>query len=135
IATSPWDNQDPADGTLIFRVILAQFLPDNLVPAVGGAASEPYEGQWFEDGAWEPASPELFSPLPINLTGGAKSSESATGTYRQPTQNAAGGGTDAAGAAAARLRQQYAAHPGLSSPPPGVPDTSAGAAAALLPKG
>jgi copper transport protein len=72
IATSPWDDRDPAVGTLIFRVVLAEFLPDNLIPSsgAGGAASEPYEGQFFTDGAWEPASPELFSPLPINLGGG-----------------------------------------------------------------
>jgi len=69
IATSPWDDRDPAEGTLIFRMVLAQFLPDNLIPAGGGAPSEPYEGNFFVDGAWEPASPELFSPLPINLTG------------------------------------------------------------------
>jgi hypothetical protein len=69
IATSPWDDRNPAEGTLIFRMVLAQFLPDNLIPSGGGAPSEPYEGTFFVDGAWEPASPEFFSPLPINLTG------------------------------------------------------------------
>ncbi len=76
IATSPWDNRDPADGTLIFRMVLAQFLPDNLIPTGGGSPGEPYEGQFFTDGAWEPATNELFSPLPIDLTG-AKSTTSA----------------------------------------------------------
>jgi ABC-type branched-subunit amino acid transport system substrate-binding protein len=74
IATSPWDNRDPAEGTLIFRMVLAEFLPDNLIPTGGGSPGEPYEGQFFEDGAWEPATPELFSPLHINLTGSASSS-------------------------------------------------------------
>jgi methionine-rich copper-binding protein CopC/putative copper export protein len=69
IATSPWSDRNPAAGTLIFRMVLAQFLPGNLIPAGGGAPSEPYAGQFFVNGAWEPASPELFSPLPINLTG------------------------------------------------------------------
>lgn len=70
IATSPWSDRDPASGTLIFRTVLAQFLPDNLIPAGGGGApSEPYTGQFFLNGAWEPASPQLFSPLPIALTG------------------------------------------------------------------
>ncbi len=80
IATSPWDDKDPAAGTLIFRMVLAEFLPDNLIPSSGGggAASEPYEGQFFTDGSWEPASPELFSPLPINLTG--KTSKTGTPT-------------------------------------------------------
>jgi hypothetical protein len=72
IATSPWDNRDPAAGTLIFRMVLAQFLPDNLIPTGGGSPGEPYEGQFFQDGAWEPATSELFSPLHINLTGSAK---------------------------------------------------------------
>jgi hypothetical protein len=101
IATSPWDSRDPAEGTLIFRALLAQFLPDNLIPAGNGAPSEPYEGQFFQDGAWEPASPELFSPLPINLIG--KQSGHA------PIQNPAGGGTDGAGSSAAKLRAQIAA--------------------------
>ena len=80
IATSPWDDKDPAEGTLIFRMVLAEFLPDNLIPSsgAGGAASEPYEGQFFTDGAWEPASPELFSPLPINLTGSKSGSPKKT---------------------------------------------------------
>jgi hypothetical protein len=50
-------------------MVLAQFLPDNLIPSGNGAPSEPYSGNFFVNGAWEPASPELFSPLPINLTG------------------------------------------------------------------
>lgn len=91
IATSPWSNRDPADGTLIFRMLLAEFLPDNLIPAGNGAPSEPYEGQFFEDGAWEPASPELFSTLNLPTPRGSKSSN---GTYRAPIQNAPGGGTD-----------------------------------------
>jgi copper transport protein len=91
IATSPWSNRDPADGTLIFRMLLAQFLPDNLIPSGGGAPSEPYEGQFFENGAWEPASPELFSPLNLPVARGATSSN---GTYRAPIQNLPGGGTD-----------------------------------------
>jgi ABC-type branched-subunit amino acid transport system substrate-binding protein len=73
IATSPWDNREPAAGTLIFRTVLAQFLPDNLIPTGGGSPGEPYEGQFFQNGAWEPASSELFSPLPINLTGSTSS--------------------------------------------------------------
>ncbi|MEA2198462.1 MAG: copper transport protein, partial [Solirubrobacteraceae bacterium] len=91
IATSPWSNRDPADGTLIFRMVLAQFLPDNLIPSGGGAPSEPYEGQFFQNGAWEPASPELFSPLNLPVARGATSS---SGTYRAPIQNLPGGGTD-----------------------------------------
>jgi copper transport protein len=91
IATSPWSNRDPADGTLIFRMLLAEFLPDNLIPSGNGAPSEPYEGQFFEDGAWEPASPELFSPLNLPVARGATSS---SGTYRAPIQNLPGGGTD-----------------------------------------
>ncbi len=109
IATSPWDDADPADGTLIFRVILAQFLPDNLIPTGGGDPGEPYEGQFFEDGAWEPASPELFSPLDINLTGGSAGSESAQGDYQAPIQNPAGGGTDGDSKAAKALRAKIAA--------------------------
>jgi methionine-rich copper-binding protein CopC/putative copper export protein len=82
IATSPWDDKDPALGTLIFRMLLAQFLPENLIPAGGGggAASEPYGGQFFVNGAWEPASPELFSPLPINLTGSKTGSSKPKGS-------------------------------------------------------
>jgi hypothetical protein len=85
IATSPWDSHDPALGTLIFRVVLAEFLPDNLIPAGGGAPSEPYEGNFFEDGAWEPASNELFSPLKINLTGQVSSNNPGTGGGSSPS--------------------------------------------------
>src|SRR5581483_2854557 len=111
IATSPWDSRGPAQGTLIFRALLAQFLPDNLIPAGSGASSEPYEGQFFQDGAWEPAAPQLFSPLPIDLAGNSGSSESATGNSPAAIQNPAGGGTDAGTAAAAKLRAQIASGP------------------------
>jgi methionine-rich copper-binding protein CopC/putative copper export protein/ABC-type branched-subunit amino acid transport system substrate-binding protein len=65
IATSPWDPSDPASGTLIFRVLLAEFLTDNLIPSVNGGPAEPYEGDFFTDGSWEQATPELFSPLKL----------------------------------------------------------------------
>jgi ABC-type branched-subunit amino acid transport system substrate-binding protein len=109
IATSPWDSADPADGTLIFRALLAQFLPDNLIPSGNGAPSEPYEGQFFQNGAWEPASPELFSPLAINLAGRTGSTSTPEGTYGAPIQNPAGGGTDSGAPSAVRLRAQIAA--------------------------
>lgn len=80
IATSPWDDRNPAQGTLIFRTVLAQFLPDNLIPSGGGAPSEPYDGRFFVNGAWEPASPEFFSPLPINLTGAKPGSSKSGGS-------------------------------------------------------
>jgi putative copper export protein/ABC-type branched-subunit amino acid transport system substrate-binding protein len=128
IATSPWDSRNPAAGTLIFRVILAEFLSDNLIPEGTGAASEPYEGQWFEDGAWEPATPELFSPLNINLTGDAKGSEnSAGGVYRQPLQNPAGGGTDAASKASAQLRKKYEEEGSSGTAPASTAKTKAAA--------
>ncbi len=106
IATSPWGSNDPADGTLIFRALLAEFLPDNLIPSTNGGASEPYEGDFFEDGAWEPASPELFSPLPINLTGKDGVDSKSDGTYGDPIQNAPGGGTDGSSAADKKLRAE-----------------------------
>ena len=68
-------------------MVLAQFLPDNLIPTGGGSPGEPYEGQFFTDGAWEPATNQLFSPLPINLTG-AKSTTSAD--VPSPAAGAAG---------------------------------------------
>jgi methionine-rich copper-binding protein CopC/putative copper export protein/ABC-type branched-subunit amino acid transport system substrate-binding protein len=86
IATSPWSNKDPASGTVIFKMLLAQFLTDNLIPTASNSPGEPYEGQFFDDGAWEPAASEFFSPLHINLGAGvgslsnSYSTESASGT-------------------------------------------------------
>jgi copper transport protein len=97
IATSPWDNRDPAQGTLIFRMVLAQFLPDNLIPTGGGSPGEPYSGQFFENGAWEPATSQLLSPLHINLTGSGSGSATTTSANGGSAGSSTVGGTSNSG--------------------------------------
>jgi putative copper export protein/methionine-rich copper-binding protein CopC/ABC-type branched-subunit amino acid transport system substrate-binding protein len=69
-AISPWDAQDPASGTDIFRVFEPSFLTDNLIPIGDGDGGEVDDGQFFPDGEWEPGATTVFTPLHISV--GAK---------------------------------------------------------------
>ena len=56
-AVSPWSDQNPATGTVMFQVFVPVFLTSNLIPAPsttnGGAPGEVETGTYFSDGVWE----------------------------------------------------------------------------------
>ncbi|MEA2348246.1 MAG: copper transport protein [Thermoleophilaceae bacterium] len=60
-ALSPWSAKAPADGTLIFGIFNANFLPDTLIPTSSGGHA--YEGRYFTDGAWIRSNRDNFGPL------------------------------------------------------------------------
>jgi hypothetical protein len=64
-AVSPWSADDPASGTVMFRVFLPSFLTDNLIPAGPGLPGEVHDGQYFPDGDWEQGANTVFTPLPV----------------------------------------------------------------------
>jgi methionine-rich copper-binding protein CopC/putative copper export protein/ABC-type branched-subunit amino acid transport system substrate-binding protein len=93
-AVSPWSDREPATGTLMFKVFVPVFLTSNLIPAPtaanGGAPGDVVTGQYFANGDWEGAGPQLFTPLPIN-TGSSRSGRS----YLVPRRGTPSQGTGA----------------------------------------
>jgi hypothetical protein len=90
-AISPWSDQNPATGTLMFQVFLPVFLTDNLIPAPsatdGGSPGEVYTGEFFANGDWQGLG-HVFTPLPVNL---GPINSVAPNTYLHPRGTAAQG--------------------------------------------